>query len=97
MKLYDEKLLSKQNIGLFNGNLEDKLYRFSLKSIPKEHCLVCKKLDNKEYLIVCDRCLINQVHYYCDEMIGLYFGCYICPICRNRYYQKNKKINKKEK
>ena len=90
MKLYDEKLLSKKNTGLFGGNLEDKLYRFSLSSIPKDHCLICKKNDNPDFLIVCDRCLINQVHYYCDETNGLYYGCYICPICRNRFYKTKK-------
>ncbi len=87
-ELYDINLIKKKKNGLFDGNLEDKLYRFQFASLPEEHCLVCKKKDNKEYLITCDRCFINQSHYYCDLTPGIAFNCYICPICRNKFYKK---------
>lgn len=79
--------MKKKEIGLFSGNLEDKLYRFSFSSFPEEHCLICKKKDNNQWLITCCRCYINQSHYYCDPTPGIGFNCYICPICRNRFYR----------
>ena len=66
LKLYDSSLFKNKKIGLFQGNLEDKLYRFSFNSIPEDHCIVCKKNEDKDFLLVCDRYCINQFHYYCD-------------------------------
>lgn len=93
LKLYDPNLVKKGKIGLFGGNLEDKLYRFSSNFNSEDHCIICKKNDNPDFLLVCDRCLINQAHYYCDPSLGIAFGIYICKICRNRFY-KNLKKNK---
>lgn len=97
LPLYDRGLLRKKNIGLFDGNLEDKIYRFEQFYKNHEHCVVCKKTDNPEFMILCDRCYINKCHYYCDINGGLAFNCYICPICRRRFYGKirKNKINKK--
>ena len=92
MPLYDKALLKKKNHGLFAGNLEDKLYRFGQYNKKTDHCIVCKKNDNIEYMFTCDRCLINQSHYYCDMMGGILFNCYICPICRKRFYRSIKRI-----
>lgn len=57
----------------FNDLTGDRLYRLSLKEIPKDICVVCKKDKDKEFLILCDKCGMNYTHYYCDPspQIGL--------------------------
>lgn len=69
----------------------NKLYRLSYNKIKEEYCIACHKKEEKEYLIRCDRCFVNQVHYYWDNFEGLAFGVYICPICRSRFYNHLKK------
>ena len=77
---------SNKYIKSLNHELEDKLYRLSHVEYPSQHCVICKKSDDKEHMILCQRCYINEVHYYCDTTQGLAFGKYICPICRHRFY-----------
>ena len=75
----------------FNDLTGDRLYRLSLKKIPDDICVVCKKNVDKDFLITCDKCGMNLVHYYCDPSPQIGVGFYICPICRIRCYKMLKK------
>ena len=77
---------SNKSIKSINHELEDKLYRLSKVEYPERHCVVCRKSSDKEHMILCERCYINEAHYYCDSTQGLALGKYICPICRHRFY-----------
>lgn len=92
VELYSFKKPNKYKDNPFFNDLSgERLYRLSLKEMPKEICVVCKKNKDNDLLILCDMCGINSVHYYCDAspMIGI--GYYMCPICRNRNYKQIKK------
>ena len=87
-----EKISNLEKLKIDNYYMEDKLYRLGLQDkIREDFCIICHKNENKDMLICCDRCLINQVHYYCDPTFGLIYGKYICPICRSRYFNHIKK------
>ena len=91
---YEDIFRIENNIGKlkkYNYEIEDKLYRLSCPEIKDNYCIVCRKKENSEFLIRCDRCCMNKVHYYCDSFEGLTFGKYICPICRNRFFNHIKK------
>ena len=92
--MYNPKNLKNNKNPFFNDISEEKLYRLSLKEMPSDRCCVCKKDCDKEYLIVCDKCGVNQSHYYCDCTNGIAIGFYMCPICRGRY--GNRLNHKKE-
>ncbi len=90
--IFRPSISSYEKIRSYNDEIEDNLYRLSFEEYPKRKCVICKKDNDKEYLIRCERCFINESHYYCDISGGLMFGKYICPICRNRFFNH---INRK--
>ena len=90
--LYSLEFNTKKIKNLFFNDLSgDRLYRLSLKKLPDDICIICKKDKDKEFLIRCDKCGVNFVHYYCDLSPQIGIGYYICPICRVRCYKKLKK------
>lgn len=89
--VYDFKKERKENFDRFFNDLSgDRLYRLSLKKIPDDIYIVCKKDEKNDYLILCDKCGVNYVHYYCDPSPQIGIGFYICPICRIRCYKQIK-------
>ena len=93
LEIYNPKNLNNYTNPFFDDISEEKLYRLSLREIPSDRCCVCKKENDKEFLVVCQKCGVNQSHYYCDCTNGIAIDFYMCPICRARY--RNKLKNKK--
>uniref|UniRef100_H3BH80 Bromodomain adjacent to zinc finger domain 2A n=1 Tax=Latimeria chalumnae TaxID=7897 RepID=H3BH80_LATCH len=55
------------------------------KSVNKVTCLVCRKGDNDEYLLLCDQC-DRGCHMYCHrpKITEVPDGDWFCPVCISR-------------
>ena len=86
--IYNPKNKFKNINPFFDDISDEKLYRLSLNKMPSDVCCVCKRDCDKEFLLICQKCGINQCHYYCDTCNGIGIGFYMCPICRVRIRNK---------
>ena len=61
---------------------EDYLQENSDAEDVDETCLICKKSDNKNVLMICDICNYNITHTYCDNLDKVPEGEWRCLLCR---------------